>query len=778
MNPEHSRATKEIKLNSELTSKNTQKNQVKITKHTNDKKETLNNEFIKLKSLTFSEKLNNKSLQSEIKEMKEKIKNYEESLKYMESELKSKNKRKIYEIFKNKNTVEYKYITENKKLRVLFISGEPNTPGTNYRCSRSAQACIDSGYESRVLPCAAISYEDIQWADIAFLWRVEFSGHVSTIFDLCKKENVITVFDTDDIVFVPHYARINIIDGIRSIGATEEKIERTFSEMRRTLARCDYGSVTTQELATEMHALRPNVHLLPNVYNHETLHRSRSHLRLRGEPGREPSPLDIIRIGYATGSRTHQRDFARASKAIAEILSLYPNVRLVLFQEKDNKKPVLLIEEFPELIAVANQIEWRDMTPLSELAYEFARFDISIAPLESDNVFCNAKSEVKFLEASLAGAASIVARTGPFLRLVRDGETGLFADSIEEWRETLITLIENPAQRIRLARNAYHDVLYSFGPVAQARRMKRAILSMQSEEKAALAGELHFAEMLRGRPELPVIPESETLFYNDRLGDARVTVVITSYNYADYLLDALTSVEEQTEELLDLIVIDDGSSDGSPEIIRLWMERKTTRFNRLVLRRSCENSGLGGARNIGMDAAETPYIVHLDADNRLRPNACRTLADAMEHDTAFSYPTIECFNEHGPVIADYDPDFPQPPGTPLSLSNLRYNPFALVSGNQIDAMALVTKWAWAAVGGYYVSRDAMGWEDFDLWCSFAEHGFAGKHVPEVLAEYRHHAGAMTNTSTEVADRKERIVNFVQKRHPWIRLSVAGAKQRQ
>ncbi|WP_245642313.1 glycosyltransferase [Neokomagataea thailandica] len=547
--------------------------------------------------------------------------------------------------------------------------------------------------------------------------------------------------------------------------------------MRRTLARCSYGSVTTQELATEMHALRPCVHLLPNVYNHETLERSRSHLRLRGEPSRPPSHLDIIRIGYATGSRTHQRDFARASKAIADILSLYPNVRLVLFQEKDNKKPVLLIEEFPELAPVANQIEWRDMTTLSRLADEFARFDISIAPLESDNVFCNAKSEVKFLEASLAGAASIVARTGPFLRLVRDGETGLFADSIAEWREALITLIENPTKRVQLARNAYHDVLYHFGPVAQARRMKRAILSMESESTAALAGELHFAEARRNRPELPVIPESETLFYNDCFGDARVTVVITSYNYSDYLLDALTSVEQQTEELLDLIVVDDGSSDGSPDMIRLWMERKTERFNRLVLRRSCHNAGLGGARNIGMDAAETPYILHLDADNRLRPNACSTLAHAMEHDTAFSYPTIECFNENGPVIAEYDPDFPQPPGTPLFLSNLTYNPFALISGNQIDAMALVSKWAWAAVGGYYVSREAMGWEDFDLWCSFAEYGFAGKHVPEVLADYRHHAGAMTNTSTEVTERKTTIVNFVQERHPWIRLSVSNAKQR-
>lgn len=725
----------------------------------------------------FVQKLNNKNLSHKIKELLYTINKQEENISKYKYDIENiKSKKFQFNLKKNKeNPIEYVKIKETKN--ILFISGEPNTPGTEYRCMRNAQACLDAGYESRTIPCAAVSYDDIAWADIAFLWRVEFSGHVSTILELCAKDNVKTVFDTDDIVFVPHYARINIIDGIRSIGATEEKIERTFADMRRTLARCAFGSTTTEELATEMHALQPSVHLLPNVYNTETLRRSRIQLRLRHEPGRNSDPLELIRIGYATGSRTHQRDFARASKAIAEILSLYPNVRLVLFREKDNKKPVLLIEEFPELIPVSDQIEWRDMTTLSELADEFARFDISIAPLESNNVFCEAKSEVKFLEASLAGAASIVARTGPFLRFVREGETGLFADTTEEWKHALTTLIEDPSMRARIARNAYHDVLFHFGPAAQARRMKRALMSMENEHQAALAGELHFAEALRERTPLPIIPESETLFYSDCYGEARVTVVITSYNYADYLLEALNSVEAQTEYVLDLIVVDDGSIDGSIDLARLWMERHTQRFNRLVLRRSCANSGLGGARNIGMDAAETPYILHLDADNRLRPDACTTLANAMETTTAFTYPKIECFNEHGAVIAEYDPDFPKPPGTPLFLSDLTYNPFALISGNQIDAMALVSKWAWAAVGGYYVSREAMGWEDFDLWCSFAERGLPGKHVPEILADYRHHASAMTNSSTESTARKPKIVDFVQKRHPWIRLSVANAKQR-
>ncbi|MBS1103731.1 glycosyltransferase [Gluconobacter sp. Dm-62] len=661
--------------------------------------------------------------------------------------------------------------------RILFIAGEPDTPGVLYRCHRNAAAAQDAGFEARVQFCAAVGYEDIQWADVMVFWRVEYSGHVSTIFELAKTENVITVFDADDIVFVPHYARVDMIDGIRSIGATEDRIERCFSEMRRTFLRCDQGSTSTAELVFAMHSLRPVIHLLPNVYDMPSLQRARMALRMRGEPGRVNAGDGLVRIGYATGSRTHQRDFAPICPTIAEVLRQRPHARLVLFREAATHRPVLLMEEFPSLIPVQDQIEWRDMVPLEELQDEFARFDISIAPLETGNVFCEAKSEIKFFEAALSGAATIASPTGPFQRVIRHGDTGFLADSATDWYDALIELIDNPERRVRMARDAYHAVLWPFGPQAQARRMKLALNSMSSDEAAALAGETRLARDRLAPPALPVIPASHTLFHHDALGDAPVTVVITSYNYEAHLLDALESVAAQTLPVLDLIVVDDGSSDGSVALARTWMERHCDRFNRLILRQSIANAGLGGARNIGMDAAETVHVMQLDADNTLRPEACETLLDSMSDGTAYAYPLIACFNEHGPLLMDISADTHHQPGTPELLGDLPFNPLSLVSGNRIDAMAMVTKWAWAAVGGYYVSREAMGWEDFDLWCSLAERGLPGHHVPQILADYRQHATSMTNASTEKDAHKARVVAFVQARHPWIRLSAERAKPR-
>ncbi|KXV45084.1 glycosyl transferase [Gluconobacter roseus] len=661
--------------------------------------------------------------------------------------------------------------------RVIFVAGEPDTPGVLYRCHRNAAAARDAGFEARVLPCASVGYDDIHWADVMVLWRVEYSGHVSTILDLAKSENVITVFDADDIVFVPHYARVDLIDGIRSIGASEARIEQCFSDMRRTFLRCDQGSATTAELVFAMHSLRPVVHLLPNVYDMPSLQRARLALRMRGEPGRVNTGDGLVRIGYATGSRTHQRDFGPICPAIAEILRQRPQARLVLFRERETHRPILLMEEFPSLTPVQDQIEWRDMVPLAELQDEFARFDISIAPLETGNVFCEAKSEIKFFEAALSGAATVASPTGPFRRVIQNGKTGFLADSPSEWYDALIELIDNPERRNQMARDAYHSVLWPFSPQAQARRMRLALTSMSGDDSAALATEIRLSRDRLAPPGLPVIPPSRTLFHHDALGEAPVTVVITSYNYDAHLLDALESVAAQTLPLLDLIVVDDGSSDGSVALARTWMERHCDRFNRLILRQSMTNAGLGGARNIGMDAAETVHVMQLDADNTLRPEACETLLASMSDGTAYAYPLIACFNEHGPVLMDVSADTHQQPGALELLGDLPFNPLSLVSGNRIDAMAMVTKWAWAAVGGYYVSREAMGWEDFDLWCSLAERGLPGHHVPQILADYRQHATSMTNASTEKDAHKARVVAFVQARHPWIRLSAERATPR-
>ena len=651
--------------------------------------------------------------------------------------------------------------------RVLFVAGEPGTPGSVYRCQRNAAACREAGYEAETVDLYDVNPENLARADLLVIWRATMSPHIETMTRLAREAGTWIAFDVDDLMTRPELARIDIIDGIRTIGSNEADTRAYYLAMLHTMQAADLCIATTEELAAEMRAQRECIHVLPNIFDEATHRAARYARRHRLEAGSD----GLVRIGYAGGTRTHQKDFARAAPALARVLEARPQAVLVLFREAANQVGLLTIEEFPELAEHAERIEWRDMVPLAELPAELARFDISLCPLETGNPFCEAKSELKFFEASLAGACTIASPTGPYARAIRDGVTGLLADSIAAWESALLRLIDDPDLRARMARDAYHDVLWRFGPRRQAELAATLIGALdanpegdpQSSPAAARLTELGLrrgAYLGRGLPE---IPDSEVLFAHDALGEAEVTVVMTSYNYQEHVLAALDSVRAQTLEPLDLAVVDDGSTDQSVPLLIEWARRHQDRFNRIRILRTVRNAGLGGARNVVCDAAETPWLMALDSDNRLRPDACAMLLAALNQvpQAAFAYPRIAQFG-----------------GAELIMGEAAFDPRHLQAGNYIDAMAMVAKWAWAAAGGYYVRRDAMGWEDFDLWLNLIELGQFGIAVPHILADYRVHQSSMVNAITEQSDNKQAMVRFVEDRHPWLRLRTRTSKLRE
>ena len=100
------------------------------------------------------------------------------------------------------------------------------------------------------------------------------------------------------------------------------------------------------------------------------------------------------------------------------------------------------------------------------------------------------------------------------------------------------------------------------------------------------------------------------------------------------------------------------------------------------------------------------------------------------------------------------------------LGNLPFDPARLIGGNFVDAMAMVTKSAWMAVGGYNDVR--FGWEDYDFWCRLVERGFFGVSVGgSPLADYRVHLASMLRTTTEIEENKIRLVADIERRHPWL-----------
>ena len=249
--------------------------------------------------------------------------------------------------------------------------------------------------------------------------------------------------------------------------------------------------------------------------------------------------------------------------------------------------------------------------------------------------------------------------------------------------------------------------------------------------------------------------EPEILFEHAQpamsLGRPPVTVAVSLYNYADHIEACLDSVREQTQARLEIIVVDDASTDRSAEVAAQWLEAHKARFETARLLRPSRNRGLSLARNLAFEWAETEFVFVLDADNALRPTAiARLLETAEDAAAAAAYSALTYFGE----------------AKGLGVSNV-WRPDAFKTDNYIDAMALVRKSAWAAVGGY--KEMEYGWEDYDLWCKLVEAGLKGVYVPELLCCYRVHLDSMRHTDT--TEERAELVHQMMTAHPWLDLRI-------
>ncbi|MEP0844796.1 MAG: glycosyltransferase family 2 protein [Phycisphaerae bacterium] len=196
-----------------------------------------------------------------------------------------------------------------------------------------------------------------------------------------------------------------------------------------------------------------------------------------------------------------------------------------------------------------------------------------------------------------------------------------------------------------------------------------------------------------------------------------MAVIIPCYNQGRFLPEAVAGVRAQTWPRVELIVVDDGSTDGAVEAALGGLNAEGVR----VVRQS--NRGLAAARNAGVRASSAPFFVPLDADDRLRPGFIEALLPPLLAEPRLGY----CYC-HTRLFGAQDALWPCRP----------YDPLRLLAENLGPATAVVRREAFERVGGYS-SDMTEGLEDWDFWIALLSAGYAGHCVPEPLFEYRRHA---------------------------------------
>ena len=201
----------------------------------------------------------------------------------------------------------------------------------------------------------------------------------------------------------------------------------------------------------------------------------------------------------------------------------------------------------------------------------------------------------------------------------------------------------------------------------------------------------------------------------------KVSVVIPCFNHGEFLSEAVASVTQIRRDDIELIVVDDGSTDErtGPEVEKLVAQGIK------VIRQA--NKGLAAARNAGIMASHGDYVFALDADDRLRHG----------------------WMDHGIQILDSDPRVGVVYGDAqcfgIRVGRWRVGPFdaaKLLRWNYIHASALYRRSIWEQNGGYDGTMPVQGYEDWDFWLGALEHGWQFAYVPEVFFEYRQARASM------------------------------------
>jgi len=219
----------------------------------------------------------------------------------------------------------------------------------------------------------------------------------------------------------------------------------------------------------------------------------------------------------------------------------------------------------------------------------------------------------------------------------------------------------------------------------------------------------------------------------------KVSIVIPVYNAEKYLKECVDSTINQTYDKIEIIAVDDGSTDNSLKILQKYSDK--------IKIISKPNGGTASALNIGIKNMTGEWFKWLSADDVLYPNAIQELVlegqRLKDKKKSILYSNYEIIDSNGKTVKEFiEPNY-------NDLSQFELNTLLLDHYIGNGTTSLIHK---SALDEYGVFDETIGFaEDYELWLRFCLiHGCRLVLVPRVLAKYRVHESQLSQSKAEKA----------------------------
>ncbi|MGL9728871.1 rhamnan synthesis F family protein [Enterococcus sp. DIV0756] len=340
---------------------------------------------------------------------------------------------KIMSDIKNKEKSQY----------ILIIDGVENIipQCTRYRVVNKAEQLRLNGFNVKTVNMSQFRLSDAENASLIIIYRYGYCDLLAELCLLAKQFNKTVLYDIDDLVIDTKYT-----DQLPYTQQLSEQKKQNYDagvkNYGRMLRLCDGAITSTSKLQKELSNYQDLVLLNRNLASQELVEISNRVISSKVIGSNK------VKLGYFSGSITHNEDFNLIKNDVARLLKKHSNVELHLVGH-------LTIPD--ELSRFHEQIIFHDYVDWNELPSLISQVDINLAPL-TNSIFNEAKSEIKWLEAALVKVPTVASNLGTFKKMINNGVTGVLVDD-NDWYDCLERLVLSADLRQEIANNAYNFVL-------------------------------------------------------------------------------------------------------------------------------------------------------------------------------------------------------------------------------------------------------------------------------------------------------------------------------